>query len=79
MGKPASKVADVQVPGPLARYTAGFTSALLAAGYTPLSVVNLMRLMVHLSRWLGHAAAVGGRADRGAGRGVMGRWAPCPS
>jgi hypothetical protein len=53
MGKPASKVADVQVPGPLARYTAGFTSALLAAGYTPLSAVNLMRLMVHLSRWLG--------------------------
>jgi hypothetical protein len=52
MGKPASRVADVQVPGPLARYTAGFTSALLA-GFTPLSAVNLMRLMVHLSRWLG--------------------------
>ena len=52
MGNPASKVADVQVPGPLARYAAGFWSALLAAGYTPLSAVNLMRLMVHLSRWL---------------------------
>jgi site-specific recombinase XerD len=52
MGNPASKVADVRVPGPLARYAAGFRSALLAAGYTPLSAVNLMRLMVHLSRWL---------------------------
>jgi hypothetical protein len=52
MSKPVSKVSDVRVPGPLAPFAAGFRSALLGAGYTPLSAVNQMRLMVHLSRWL---------------------------
>lgn len=52
MGKPISKVEVVRVPGPLAPYAAGFKTALLEAGFTPLSAVCQMRLMVHLSRWL---------------------------
>src|SRR5258708_9958040 len=52
MGRPISKVEEVRVPGPLAPFAAGFKSALLEAGYTPLSAVVQMRLMVHLSRWL---------------------------
>ncbi len=53
MGKPISKVEVVRVPGPLAPFAAGFKSALLEVGFTPLSAVCQMRLMVHLSRWLG--------------------------
>ncbi|MGW3985437.1 tyrosine-type recombinase/integrase, partial [Streptomyces mirabilis] len=49
---PVSKVAEVRVPGPLAPFAPGFKSALLEAGYTPLSAVVQLRLMVHLSRWL---------------------------
>jgi len=52
MSRPRSKVAEVRVPGPLAPFAVEFRSALLAAGYTPLSAVNQLRLMVHLSRWL---------------------------
>jgi integrase/recombinase XerD len=52
MSRPTSRVAEVCVPGPLAGYATEFRSALLAAGYTPLSAVNQLRLMVHLSRWL---------------------------
>lgn len=52
MSSPISKVAEVRVPGPLAPFASGFKSALLAAGYTPLSAVVQLRLMVHLSRWL---------------------------
>lgn len=52
MGRPASKVARVQVTGPLAPFAAGFRARLRGSGYTPLSAVNAMRLMVHLSRWL---------------------------
>lgn len=52
MGRPTSKVAEVTVPGPLAPFAAEFRSTLLAAGYTPLSAVNQLRLMVHLSQWL---------------------------
>jgi site-specific recombinase XerD len=52
MGKPVSKVSDVRVPGPLAPFAAEFKAALLDVGYTPLSAVNQLRLMVHLSRWL---------------------------
>ena len=50
--RPASKVAEVRVPGPLAPFAAAFEAALSAAGYTPLSAVIQLRLMVHLSRWL---------------------------
>jgi integrase/recombinase XerD len=52
MGRPTSKVSKVVVAGPLAPYTEGFLARLEELGYTPLSAVNSMRLMVHLSRWL---------------------------
>jgi len=52
MGRPITKVADVRVPGPLASFAVEFRSALLVAGYSPLSAVTQLRLMVHLSRWL---------------------------
>jgi len=52
MNSPTSKVAEVRVPGPLAPFATAFQEALAAAGYTPLSAVVQLRLMVHLSRWL---------------------------
>lgn len=52
MNSPTSKVAEVRVPGPLAPFASAFREALSAAGYTPLSAVNQLRLMTHLSRWL---------------------------
>jgi integrase/recombinase XerD len=52
MSRPASKVTKVRVTGPLAPFAAGFGGRLLESGYTPLSTVNVMRLMAHLSRWL---------------------------
>ena len=52
MSSPTSKVAEVRVPGPLAPFASAFHEALSAAGYTPLSAVNQLRLMTHLSRWL---------------------------
>jgi integrase/recombinase XerD len=52
MHTPLSRVAEVRISGPLAPYTNGFKSALADSGYTPLSTVNQMRLMGHLSRWL---------------------------
>jgi site-specific recombinase XerD len=52
MPNPKSKVHEVRVPGPLAPFAAEFKLALLAMGYTPLSAVVQLRLMVHLSRWL---------------------------
>jgi integrase/recombinase XerD len=52
MSLPKSKIAEVRVPGPLAPFAAEFRSTLLANGYTPLSAVVQLRLMVHLSRWL---------------------------
>jgi integrase/recombinase XerD len=52
MSGPTSEVAEVRVPGPLAPFAAVFKTTLLEMGYTPLSAVNQLRLMVHLSRWL---------------------------
>jgi site-specific recombinase XerD len=52
MEGPVSKVAEVRVPGVLTPFAAGFKSALLERGYTPLSAVVQLRLMVHLSRWM---------------------------
>lgn len=52
MGRPTSKVSKVVVAGPLAPYAEGFKARLEELGYTSLSAVNSMRLMVHLSRWL---------------------------
>ena len=53
MGRPTSKVDKVVVAGPLAPFAEGFQARLEELGYTPLSAVTSMRLMVHLSRWLG--------------------------
>jgi integrase/recombinase XerD len=52
MSRPASKVTKVRVTGPLAPFAAEFRGRLRESGYTPLSTVNVMRLMAHLSRWL---------------------------
>lgn len=59
MSKPISKVAKVHVPGPLAPFAPEFRMTLRELGYTPLSAVNQLRLMAHLSRWLEtHALSV---------------------
>jgi hypothetical protein len=52
MSKPASRVCNVRVEGPLAPFAADFTSRLEELGYTPLARVNELRLMAHLSGWL---------------------------
>ena len=52
MGRPASRVTRVRVAGPLAQFAPGLKAKLRECGYTPLSAVNVMRLMAHLSRWL---------------------------
>jgi integrase/recombinase XerD len=53
MGRSTSKVDKVVVAGPLAPFAEGFKARLEELGYTPLSTVTWMRLMVHLSHWLG--------------------------
>ncbi len=53
MSRPCSKVAEVVVSGSLAPFTTPFKTRLIQLGYTPLTSVNLLRLMAHLSRWLG--------------------------
>ena len=52
MSKPKSKVITVRVVGPLAPYAPRFTSLLAERGYTPLSRVRQLQVMVHLSKWL---------------------------
>ena len=52
MSKPKSRVIAVRVVGPLAPYARQFTSLLAERGYTPLSTVNQLQVMVHLSKWL---------------------------
>lgn len=52
MSKPKSKVTKVLMSGPLASLAWEFQAALREMGYTPLSTVNQLRLMAHLSRWL---------------------------
>jgi integrase/recombinase XerD len=46
-------VSRVRVSGPLAEFAAGFASYLAGAGYTPLSAANQVRVLAHLSRWMG--------------------------
>jgi integrase/recombinase XerD len=60
MVRPRSRVAKVDVVGPLAPFADDFRSMLEASGYTPLSIVNQLRLMAHLSRWIeaGHYSVV---------------------
>jgi len=52
MDRATSEVGKVVVAGPLAPFAEGFKARLEELGYTPLSAVTSMRLMVHLSRWL---------------------------
>lgn len=52
MSSPKSKVITVRVVGPLAPYARQFASLLAERGYTPLSRVNQLQVMVHLSKWL---------------------------
>jgi integrase/recombinase XerD len=52
MGRPVSKVTRTPVTGPLAPFAPALGARLRASGYTPLTTVNVMRLMAHLSRWL---------------------------
>lgn len=43
----------VRVSGPLGRYAPGFAAELSRVGYTRASVAAQLRLMAHVSRWLG--------------------------
>ena len=52
MSKPKSKVITVRVVGPLSPYAPQFASQLAERGYTPLSRVRQLQVMVHLSKWL---------------------------
>src|SRR5258708_33133612 len=48
MARPVSKVTRAPVTGPLAAYAPALRAGLRASGYTPLSAVNMMRLVAHL-------------------------------
>lgn len=52
MAKPKSKVITVRVTGLLAPYAQQFESLLTERGYTPLSRVSQLQVMVHLSKWM---------------------------
>lgn len=53
MTRPKSRVTKVvTVMGPLAPFTAAYRSRLEECGYTPLSIVNQLRQVAHLSRWM---------------------------
>jgi len=55
MSSPKSKVITVHVVGPLAPYAQHATTLLTERGYSPLSRVRQLQVMVHLSKWLGSA------------------------
>lgn len=48
-----TNISGVVVHGPLEPYAAGFAAELSRLGYTPGSAQHELRLMAHLSRWLG--------------------------
>lgn len=52
MSGPVSKVHAVRVVGPLAPFADGFKARLGELGYAPLTTVNELRLVLHVSRWL---------------------------
>lgn len=52
MSGPVSKVYAVRVVGPLAPFAVGFKARLGELGYAPLTTVNELRLVLHVSRWL---------------------------
>jgi integrase/recombinase XerD len=68
MAKPASRVSGVVMTGPLAPFEAAYKSRLQERCYTPLTMVNQLRQVTRLSRWLeanGLTAAelTGGRVE----------------
>jgi integrase/recombinase XerD len=68
MAKPASRVSGVVMTGPLAPFAAAYKSRLQERCYTPLTMVNQLRQVIRLSRWLetkGLTAAelTGGRVE----------------
>jgi integrase/recombinase XerD len=59
MVRPKTKVSKVLMVGPLVPFADDLGSMLVAAGYAPLSIVNQLRLLAHVSRWMdGHDYAV---------------------
>ncbi len=52
MARPASRVTKVQVGGPLAPFAGAYRLRLRESGYTPLTLVNELRQVAHLSRWM---------------------------
>jgi integrase/recombinase XerD len=52
MGRPTSRVSNVRVVGPLAPFADGYKAKLNERGYTPLTVVNELRQVAQLSRWM---------------------------
>ena len=52
MSGPVSKVHAVRVVGPLAPFADGFKARLGELGYAPLTTVNELKLVLHVSRWL---------------------------
>ncbi len=47
-----TKVSKVLMVGPLVPFADDLSSTLSAAGYAPLSIVNQLRLLAHVSRWM---------------------------
>jgi integrase/recombinase XerD len=64
MGRPVSKVTRVRVAGPLAPFAPMVKAAARQSGYTPLTTVNVMQLVAHLSRWLSAAGLGAGDLTR---------------
>lgn len=52
MARPTSKITKVEVEGPLAPFTAAYRSRLRESGYTPLTIVNELRQVAHMSSWM---------------------------
>jgi integrase/recombinase XerD len=52
MPRPVSRLSRVVVTGPLVPFTAAYRRELRRRGYTPRSVVNQLRQVARLSRWL---------------------------
>jgi integrase/recombinase XerD len=52
MAWPASRVSGVVITGPLAPFTAAYSLKLQERRYTPLTIVNQLRQVARLSRWL---------------------------
>ena len=58
MARPTSRVSGVVMTGPLAPFVDPYTAKLRERGYTPLTIVNQLRQMARLSRWLEAAGQV---------------------